>query len=161
MHRDVSMLDILSDEYYRGDMNKFDIRQARKIDASRIRVLLIQLGYKTSISKIEVMISKTVKSDDDIYVAIQDEEVVAVISLMYFTFFYSAEKLCRITTIVVDENKRGSGIGTALVGFAKTQAQAKNCKIIELTTDMLRKETDTFYNDNGFRKTSFKYEQEL
>lgn len=142
-------------------MNQSNIKKAQETDVPRIKVLLFQLGYELSLSKIKAMVSKSGTSDEDIFVAIQDEEVIAVMSLIYFNYFHSGEKLCRITAIVVDESKRGSGIGTSLIDYAKMRAQAKKCHILELTTGALREKTITFYENIGFQKTALKYEQKL
>ncbi len=142
-------------------MDQFNIRKAQEIDVPRIEALLLQLGYKLTLLEIKVMISKSLTSDEDIFVVVQDEGVIAVMSLIYFNYFHSGEKLCRITSVVVDESKRGLGIGGSLMDYAKIRAKVEKCQIIELTTGILREKALTFYERNGFQKTAFKCEQRL
>lgn len=142
-------------------MSRFEIRLAQLGDIYPIAELLVQLGYDTAPSKIEHMVSKPSSGNDEILVGILDGSVVAVMSLIYFDYFPSAEKICRITAIVVDEDIRGSGIGTKLIEHAKVQALAKKCKVLEITTSLKREKTQEYYESIGFQKSSFKYVQEL
>ncbi|MCG6508355.1 GNAT family N-acetyltransferase [Vibrio parahaemolyticus] len=82
-------------------------------------------------------------------------------SVIFFNYFPSAEKLCRITSIVVDRASRGTGIGSKLIDYAKSVALAEKCSVLEVTTSLRREKTQTFYESIGFKKTSYKYVQRL
>ena len=140
-------------------MTTLEIRKAEKDDANRISILLLQLGYETTPSKIADMLSDS--ENGIVYVAVLDNNVVALMSIIYFTYFPSAQKLCRITSIVVDENLRGSGIGSKLIDYAKSTALADRCDVIEVTTSLKREKTQAYYESVGFKKTSYKYVQKL
>ena len=142
-------------------MPQIEIRQAQNDDAHRISDLLFQLGYETEPSKIEVLVSKSLCSDGNIYVGVRNGDVIAVISLIYFEYLSSAEKSCRITSIVVDKSIRGAGIGTVLIEHAKKRAIEEGCQIIEVTTSLLREQTQAYYESIGFSKSSYKYVQKL
>ena len=138
-----------------------EIRQAQEEDATRIVALLLLLGYETTPSIVEALIANSHRKTDEINVGIREGVIVAVMTLIYFDYFPSAEKRCRITAIVVDEHVRDQGIGTALMDYAKARAKAERCKTLEITTSLLRHHTHSFYESRGFRKTSYMYVQEL
>jgi len=142
-------------------MSKLEIREAQKGDASIISSLLIQLGYNTASSKIETLISMTSSENNEIYVGILDGKVIAVMSIIFFKYFPAAEKLCRRTSIVVDETVRGSGVGSKLIDYAKSMALSQKCSMLEITTSLRREQTQAYYESIGFQKTSYKYVQRL
>lgn len=141
-------------------MNKITnikIRKAKESDSIFISSLLSQLGYELSISKIEQMISSFSDDMDLIYVATLKEEVLSVMSLIFFNYFPISEKICRITSIVVDDKVRGLGLGSKLIEHAKTIALENACTILEVTTSLKRDKTQAYYKSIGFNKTSYKY----
>ncbi len=137
------------------------VRAAQKDDAEIISSLLVQLGYDTEPSKIEVLISMATSGSNKIFVGVLNGKVIAVMSVIFFNYFPSAEKLCRITSIVVDRASRGTGIGSKLIDYAKSVALAEKCSVLEVTTSLRREKTQTFYESIGFKKTSYKYVQRL
>ena len=140
---------------------KPEIRQAQKTDARSISNLLLQLGYDTALSKTEMLISKSLNGDNNIFVGLLNGSVVGVISFIYFDYFPSAEKFCRITAIVVDEEVRGSGVGSKLISHVKLKALAEKCNVLEVTTSLQREKTQAYYESISFQKTSYKYVQRL
>lgn len=137
------------------------VRAAQKDDAEIISSLLVQLGYDTEPSKIEVLISMAASGSNKIFVGVLNGKVIAVMSVIFFNYFPSAEKLCRITSIVVDRASRGTGIGSKLIDYAKSVALAEKCSVLEVTTSLRREKTQAFYESIGFKKTSYKYVQRL
>ena len=142
-------------------MSKLEIRAAQIGDANVISSLLAQLGYDTEPSKIEVLVSMAASGNNKVCVGVLSGQVIAVMSVIFFNYFPSAEKLCRITSIVVDETARGSGVGSKLIDFAKSMALAEKCSILEVTTSLRREQTQAYYESIGFQKTSYKYVQKL
>ena len=142
-------------------MSNFEIRKAQKNDAYSVSSLLVQLGYDTPISKIEALVSMPSSGHDNVYVGVLDERVIAVMSVIYFNYFPSGEKFCRITSIIVDGKNRGSGLGSKLINYAKLMALAEKCNVLEVTTSLQREQTQAYYEYIGFQKTSYKYVQKL
>ncbi|MBE3949015.1 GNAT family N-acetyltransferase [Vibrio parahaemolyticus] len=128
------------------------VRAAQKDDAEIISSLLVQLGYDTEPSKIEILVSLAARGSDKIFVGVLNGKVIAVMSVIFFNYFPSAEKLCRITSIVVDRASRGTGIGSKLIDYAKSVALAEKCSVLEVTTSLRREKTQTFYESIGFKK---------
>lgn len=142
-------------------MSQLEIRAAQKGDANVISSLLAQLGYDTEPSKIEVLASMADSGNNKVCVGVLSGQVIAVMSVIFFNYFPSAEKLCRITSIVVDETVRGSGVGSKLIDYARSIALAEKCSMLEVTTSLRREQTQAYYESIGFQKTSYKYVQKL
>ncbi|MEH6457611.1 MAG: GNAT family N-acetyltransferase [Cocleimonas sp.] len=138
-------------------MDKLIIRKARKEDANSVSYLLKQLGYDTALLSVEEMLLNLSTDNNEIYVCELKEQIIAVMSIIFFDYFPSAQKLCRITALIVDEENRGSGIGSKLINFAKSVALSKKCSVLEVTTSLEREQTQKYYEDIGFEKTSYKY----
>ena len=141
-------------------MSDIKIRKAKISDTESVRLLLAQLGYELPISKLDEALAST-QRNDDIVVCTQNGEVLGVMSLIYFDYFPSLQRICRITAIVVDESARGSGIGTRLITFAQKSAQENACQVLEVTTSLIRESTQKYYESIGFEKSSYRYFQKL
>lgn len=137
------------------------LRPAEAKDAEAISHLLAQLGYATTPAQLKPVLAQQQVSTQDIIVAILDKKVVGVMSLIYFDYLPSVEKYCRITTLVVDQALRGWGMGKELIQYAKQQALAHQCQVLELTTGLQRTEAHAFYEHLGFEQVSYKYTQRL
>jgi GNAT superfamily N-acetyltransferase len=61
---------------------------------------------------------------------------------------------CRITTLVVDEARRGHGIGRLLVEAAERAARDASCSRIEATSALHRDGAHRLYTDLGYGRTS-------
>ncbi|MEJ2444007.1 MAG: GNAT family N-acetyltransferase [Exilibacterium sp.] len=142
-------------------MSDIQIRYAKKEDLKTIQTLLRQLGYETEQSNIAPFVATLDPNQHDVFVGVSEGSVIALMSLIYFNYFPSGEKYCRITAIVVNEGLRGSGIGKRLIEHAKKEAKSKKCSALELTTSFRRENTQAFYEHIGFEKTSYKYVQKL
>ncbi|WP_289029073.1 GNAT family N-acetyltransferase [uncultured Paraglaciecola sp.] len=142
-------------------MSQLEIRAAQIGDANVISSLLAQLGYDTAPSKIEVLVSMAASGNNKICVGVLSGQVIAMMSVIFFNYFPSAEKLCRITSIIVDESVRGSGVGSKLIDYARSIALAEKCSMLEVTTSLRREQTQAYYESIGFQKTSYKYVQKL
>ncbi len=100
-------------------------------------------------------IEKTITNDDsDILVYVDDGKVVGFILLQAkqrpnFEFIVP-DKHCFIMDIIITENSRGRGFGTALMNSAKDWAKAQGCSFINL--DVLSNNTRAIalYEKLGF-----------
>jgi len=136
-------------------MDRVEIKEASSKHSERIQELLKQLGYEASLEQIEKNLV------NNVLIALEEDEVVGFMSLIFFDYFPTSHKVCRITAIVVDEAFRGKGIGSQLIDFAKEMAVDKGCNALEVTTSLQRASTQAYYESIGFKKTSFRYLQEL
>lgn len=59
----------------------------------------------------------------------------------------------QIEAVRVAQARRGTGIGEAAMGWAIDEANAKNCRLVQLTTNKLRPRARAFYERLGFAAT--------
>lgn len=137
-----------------------EIIKAEPTHAHEIKGLLQQLGYESQ--ELE-LISALSQQDDcsEVFIVKKGNQVIAFMSLIYFFYFPIQKSLCRITAIVVDENLRNAGVGKKLINFAATQAKAKSCAQLEVTTSLARKATQAYYERIGFKKASYRYYSDI
>ena len=55
-----------------------------------------------------------------------------------------------IEAVRVRADRRGSGLGRAMMAYALDQARARGCRMAQLTTDKRRTEAHRFYENLGF-----------
>ena len=137
-----------------------EILKAEPIHSREIKGLLKQLGYESQ--ELELISALTQQDrSSEVFVAKKGNQLIALMSLIYFYYFPLQKSLCRITAIVVDKNVRNAGVGKKLINFAATRAQTKSCTQLEVTTSLARKATQAYYERNGFKKASYRYYLEI
>jgi N-acetylglutamate synthase-like GNAT family acetyltransferase len=93
-------------------MSRVFVRDAQTDDAAAVSVLLAQLGYSNPESLAREKIALlTEREDDRVFVAHVGGQVVGVLSVHVMPLLHVPGSLGRITALVVDERKRGVGIG--------------------------------------------------
>ncbi|MCD0472581.1 GNAT family N-acetyltransferase [Flavobacterium sp. JAS] len=133
-------------------MNLF-LRQAELKDVEFITELSNQLGYKTTIEKIQNRISEILNNIDNcVYVIIDNENIVGWIHGFY-SLRVESDSFVEIGGLVVDENYRRKGVGKILVTKVIEWARSKKSNKIRVRCNTLRKETHVFYDRIGFIET--------
>ncbi|EJL01593.1 MULTISPECIES: GNAT family N-acetyltransferase [Pseudomonas] len=127
------------------------IRNALLTDAESVSKLLGQLGYQASPrlirDKLEILGASTC---DTVLLAQDGVNVVGVISLHVLELFHQPGRLGRITSLVIDENYRGQGVGAMLVAAADAFFTKQLCTRVEVTSGDHRTEAHAFYVRQGF-----------
>jgi GNAT superfamily N-acetyltransferase len=89
--------------------------------------------------------------NNELIVAEANDAVVAVLQLTYISSL-SHQGACRalVEGVRVDGSVRGQGVGHRLLEHAIGRARARNCRMVQLTTDKQRPDAHRFYEDLGF-----------
>jgi len=129
------------------------IRQAVETDLDSVISLLEQLGYPSR--RIE-MLARLRRIVDDplnhqILLAQNGLQLLGLVHLQVRNTLMS-ESYVEIVSLVVDEQARGQGIGTALLKAAETWATGLQLNLMQLYTNKLRDEAHQFYLKNGYTK---------
>lgn len=129
------------------------IRPAIESDAAALADLCGQLGYPTDAA---TMIARLREAGDDrnraVIVADIDGHAVGCLELAVQSAFENGT-WPEIRGLVVDANCRGTGIGAALVTFAKQWSRERGFKTLRVRTNEVRTRTHAFYEREGFTKT--------
>jgi GNAT superfamily N-acetyltransferase len=90
-------------------------------------------------------------------VAEDDDGVVGLITTHLRYTMNHAAPLAQITLLVVDEARRGGGVGRQLVSAAEAWAQGQGCKRIVVTTALQRADAHAFYERMAYAHTGRRY----
>jgi GNAT superfamily N-acetyltransferase len=134
------------------------IRRGTEADLSRV-VELLALGavpgtseereaepeqYRAALRDID-------RSGSALLVAEVDGEVVGVCQLIVFRHIQAGGGRCaEIESVHVHPDRRGYGVGTALMRHAIERARALGCYRVQLTSNTVREEAHRFYGSLGF-----------
>ncbi len=96
------------------------------------------------------------------YICAEDAgAIVGFLSLTSRESLYRQGRLAYLDEIVVEEGRRGKGVGTALLGRAEELAREAGCNCLELDSAFHRTDAHRFYEREGYTKTGNTFEKEL
>ncbi len=139
------------------------VRAATPGDAPAVSRLLSQLGYEVAPSEVSTRLDALARSfADPVLVAAEESgAVLGVVALHWARMLFHGAQIARITTLVVDGQARGRGVGRLLVEAGAAAAQAAGCDAIELTTALRRSDAQAFYRSLGFEASSYRMSRAL
>jgi GNAT superfamily N-acetyltransferase len=123
------------------DASAITVRSARAGDADDLARLSSHMRSRLA------LLSK--RSGHEVFVAQEAEKVVGWLHVLCDMHLESGE-FVEIAGLVVDENFRGRGAGTALVAAAEEWARLEGHASIRVRTNVLRREAHLFYERAGY-----------
>jgi GNAT superfamily N-acetyltransferase len=143
-------------------VSEIAIRDAKASDSPALAALLEQLGYPTSAQQVECRVERLLASGADrLFVAELDRHVVGLAGLHVSPSVEYDEDAAKVSAIVVDERYRRRGIGEALLRAVETEARARGCVLLFLTTAERRKDAHAFYRRVGLEETGRRFAKRL
>jgi GNAT superfamily N-acetyltransferase len=133
------------------------IRDARPEDSAAIADLLGQLGYPTSADAVAARLERLACVGDKVVVADLDGSIVGLASLRVSPSIEYDTPAGQLASLVVDEAHRGAGVGRALVEAMETEARARRCGALFLTTSEHRAVAHAFYEHIGLAHSGRRY----
>jgi GNAT superfamily N-acetyltransferase len=139
------------------------IRPATPSDAAVLSGLLGQLGYPASESDIPARL----KALEDFpraaaFVAADGYgEVVGLVTAHVFPSIHDNGPVAWLTTLVVLEDVRGAGIGSALVRHVEQWAERNGAKRLSVSSGLQRTATHEFYQKRGYENTGLRFSKHL
>ena len=134
--------------------DSFTIRQATPQDAPALGRLLTQLGYPTEALEVPDRLEKLYARPGTVaLVAVTGGEAVGCVTVHLFSALHTNEPVAWLTAVVVDENVRGHGIGSALIKRAEEWAKERGATRVSLTSALRRKEAHEFYKARDYEHT--------
>lgn len=92
--------------------------------------------------------------NNSLTVAESNGEVVGMLQLTFIPYLtHMGSWRCLIEGVRIRENYRGKGLGSKMIKWAISQAQARNCSIVQLTSNKERADALRFYESLGFEAT--------
>jgi GNAT superfamily N-acetyltransferase len=137
------------------------IRDARPADAEAMAGLLAQLGYSADGAEIASRLERLAIIGDRVVVAEREEAVVGLAHLHVSPTIEHERPAAKVGALVVHETHRGEGIGRALLTALETEARARRCGVLFLTTAAHREEAHDFYRRLGLQETGKRFAKKL
>lgn len=145
------------------DSPHLTIRPARPSDVPALAVLSAQLGYPAPPERVARRLEAVqAQPGHVVLVAEADGRVAGWIHLFVIRSLLS-EGGVEVEGLVVDEQRRGQGVGRALIAQAEGWARAQGCDFLYLRSNTLRARAHEFYEQLGFEKlkTQFAFRKRL
>ena len=145
------------------EMSDVHIRRARNDDADRLASLLTQLGYPTRPGDVPGRLSRMTTDDPrtTVFVAEQNGTVVGLVTAQIVHVLNRPSDVMWLTTLVVEETVRGSGVGRALVDAVAALGAESGCEWLSVTTHERRSDAHAFYQRIGFDLTGRRFGKSL
>jgi GNAT superfamily N-acetyltransferase len=137
------------------------IRDARPADAAAIAELLGQLGYPADDAAVLARLERLRVVGDRVVVADVDGTAVGLAHLQVSPAIEYDRPAAKLAALVVDESRRGDGVGRALVEELETEARNRGCVLLFLTTAERREDAHAFYEHIGLEHTGRRYSRAL
>lgn len=131
-------------------------------DADALLSLIHQLEHL--ISK-DTLLNNLKRNSEDknyrIFVAKQDNQVIAFAELCFTQFIHEPNPRVRLTSFCVDSRFRNKKIGAAFITFLEDFCRRNDYRRIELTSKIHRTDAHRFYENNGYSYVSKRFYKEL
>jgi GNAT superfamily N-acetyltransferase len=139
------------------------IRPAVPSDAPILCELLTQLGYPASEAEIPARLNAVATLPSAAaFVAMNGYgEVVGLVTTHIFPSIHDNEPVAWLTTLVVLEDARGAGIGSALVKHVEQWATRNGARRLSVTSGKQRKATHEFYEKRDYENTGLRFTKKL
>lgn len=126
------------------------IRPARLEDAPALAPLSTQLGYPATAAEIAARLDAILADPDQaVYVAETSGQVAGWVHVAHYLTLESGAAV-EIRGLVVDENRRGSGLGRALVLQAEAWARDRGVRVVRVRSNVVRAGAHEFYRRLGY-----------
>jgi ribosomal protein S18 acetylase RimI-like enzyme len=134
---------------------KLVLRAAKPKDSGVIAALIVALGYEVTAAEVASRLRR-------VEALVADRGgVVGAITVAVTQVLHRPKPVGRISMLVVGEEARGAGIGTALVAEAEQRLAAAGCGLIEVTSNRKRQRAHAFYERLGYERTSYRFVKAL
>ena len=139
------------------------IRLAVPADASVLCELLGQLGYPAAEAEFSARLDAIANCPGAAaFVATNGYgEVVGLVTTHIFPSIHDNEPVAWITTLVVLEDARGAGIGSALVSHVEQWAARCGARRLSVTSGKQRMETHEWYEKRDYERTGLRFTKRL
>lgn len=134
------------------------LRYATIEDAAEIGRLLTQLGHATTTAQVVDRWPEWEAAGNSALVASVDANTLIGFCMLHqMRALHRSKPLGRITALIIEENRRGEGIGRMLVAAAEDYFIRQGCGLLEVTSNQSRLDAHAFYEGLGYEKTSFRF----
>ncbi|PYV02323.1 MAG: N-acetyltransferase [Acidobacteria bacterium] len=137
---------------------KIHVRRATLGDAERLAALATELGYPSTPEEVTSRLER-IERDVGHFVGVAEFADGRVVGWIHVCVSYLIESNPRaeIGGLVVDEARRGSGVGKLLMQHAEDWARSKRLEAVYLRSNVIRKDAHRFYERLGYKNIKTQY----
>lgn len=143
----------------------FEIRSMEYADSEVVARLSKQLGYEASAHQILNRFSEILKRELEHRVVVAVDDLKKVVGFLHvrINFDVVSAAVVEVAAIVVDETKRGTGAGKALMHWAENWARESGFNFVSLKSRSTRTDSHQFYEKIGYKniKSSYTFKKEF
>lgn len=134
------------------------VRHATAADAQDIARLIGQLGYPFEASDAPRRLANMTHAGRAVVLLAEHHgSVVGLVTSHILSVINREHDVAWLTTLVIDETVRGSGVGRILVQAVEQFARDAGCERLTVTTHVHRSDAHAFYEKLGFELTGRRY----
>lgn len=138
------------------------VRDVEPGDAEAVAALLGELGYPVGATELVGRLDAVARDPTSrLFVAVDAGLVVGLAGLHLTVVPHRAAPVGRCTVLVVRADRRGRGIGRALLRHVEQRARAAGCARIEVTSNRRRTDAHAFYAAAGYDPSSLRFVKDL
>lgn len=113
------------------------------------RRLMPQLTSRRTDSSLATLERVISSEETHLFVAIDEEKIIGTLTLLFYQI--PSGRKAWIEDVIVDQQVRGKGVGTALMWHALQIARSQGAEKVDLTSHPDRKAANKLYQKMGFR----------
>ncbi|WP_316345323.1 GNAT family N-acetyltransferase [Clostridium sp.] len=122
------------------------------------KLINLELGYKVSIEDLKNRIMQMQEeSNYNIFIALQNNQVVGFIGIQISLAFEISGKIMRIIALSISEKYQKQGIGRKLMQAAEEYGKMKQVTAVVLNSGLSREGAHKFYEKQGFYKKGYSF----
>lgn len=127
-----------------------NIQHAKPEGLDALVELMKQLGYDVTRATMATQLERYTRPESNVLVACDSSEVLGLISGHLIPALHQAGNIGRITSMVVSDKARSSGVGRALVETREDWFRENECLRFEVTSGDHRPVAHSFYESLGY-----------
>ena len=131
-----------------------DVRLARPDDAAELARLSTQLGYAMTPHVASAQLAEVAGHGDHALLVAEASEGGGLAGWIQISLsrIFESPSSAEIAGLVVDETRRGEGVGPRLLRAAEDWARQRGCRRVRVRSNVIRERAHAFYVREGYAK---------
>ena len=144
-------------------MIDYKIRNCTTDDLHTVYEMIIALeGENPGIEEFTEVFTTNLNDTNVFYIVAEaDDKVIAFASIHIQLHLHHTGKVAELMEMFVDQDYRNNGIGEAMFWNLKDKAEACGCRHFEISSNIVRDKSKSFFENLGCQLTHYKFTERL
>ncbi len=144
-------------------MRNYEIRNCTPEDLHSVYEMICTLeGENPGIEEFTEVYSSNLNDKNIFYIVAESEgKAIAFSSIHIQQILHHTGKVAELMEMYVEPDFRDSGIGEAMFWNLRDKAEACGCRFFEISSNIVRDKTKTFFENRGVQLTHYKFTERL